>query len=40
LAAIRRVDTPELDARFMNFQRVAVNEAGLPRKIVGRRRAR
>jgi hypothetical protein len=30
LAALRRIDSPEANARPMNFQRVAIDDAGLP----------
>jgi len=40
LAALRRVDTPEPDPVSVNFQRVAVNDAGLTDKIIGQRAAR
>lgn len=40
LAALRRVDTPEPDAYSMNFQRIAINDAGLTNKIIGQCRAR
>ena len=37
LAALRRVDTPEPDADSMNFQCVAINDAGLTSNIIGSR---
>ena len=37
LAAFRRIDPPQADARAMDFQRVAVDDAGLPREIIGER---
>jgi hypothetical protein len=40
LAALRRVDAPEPDAHSMNFQRIAINDAGLTNKIIRQRRAR
>jgi hypothetical protein len=40
LAALRRVDTPELDAHSMSFKSVAINDAGLTNKIIGERGAR
>ena len=39
LAAFRRVDTPEPNANSMNFQRVAIDDAGLTNKIIGQRTA-
>ena len=40
LAALGRIDAPKPDARSMDFQRVAVDDAGLTNKIIGQRRAR
>src|SRR5262249_45228093 len=40
LAAFWRVDTPEPNADSMNFQRVAINDAGLTNKIIGQRATR
>jgi hypothetical protein len=40
LTAFRRVDTPEPDTDPMNFQRVAINNAGLTDKVIGQRAAR
>src|SRR6516165_7774144 len=40
LAALRRVDTPKPNADSMNFQGVAINDAGLTDKIIGQRAAR
>ena len=37
LGALRRVDPPKADARAMDFQRVAVDDAGLPGEIIGER---
>jgi hypothetical protein len=35
LTAFRRINSPQARARPMNFQRVAVNDAGLPAHIIG-----
>ena len=35
LSAFRRVDTPEPDAYAMNFQRVAIDDAGLTNEFIG-----
>jgi hypothetical protein len=40
LAAFRRVNTPEPNAHSMNFQRIAIDDAGLPNKIIGQGAAR
>ena len=40
LTAFRRVDTPKPNADSMNFQGVAINDAGLTNKIIGQRSAR
>jgi hypothetical protein len=34
LIAFRRINAPKANARPVNFERVAVNDAGLPGKIV------
>ena len=37
LAALRRIDSPEANARPVNFQRVAIDDAGLPYQVIGER---
>jgi len=39
LTAFRRVDAPETDQRSVNFQRIAVDDTGLPNQIIGERYA-
>jgi hypothetical protein len=37
LAAFWRIDPPQADPGPMDFQRIAIDDAGLPRKITGKR---
>src|SRR5262249_12482787 len=40
LATLRRVDTPKPNTDSMNFQGIAINDAGLTNEIIGQRAAR
>jgi hypothetical protein len=37
LAAFWRIDSPQANARFVDFQRVAIDDAGLPYNVISER---